>query len=121
MAKMTMAQMKETAKTIVLEKLERVYEDLGVEMVGNVAYVPLTVEGQEMWVEVKLTTKQWTNTKVSEAFDPFLARQEYEDEQKMKAEEKAIKAKEKEAKIARDNAKRAKAKKKVEEEGENNV
>ena len=119
MAKMTMAQMKETAKAIVLEKLEKVYEDLGVEMVGNVAYVPLTVEGQEMWVEVKLTTKQWTSTKVSEAFDPFVARQEYEEEQRMKAEEKAIKAKEKEAKIARSNAKRAKAKKDKEEDEDN--
>ena len=121
MAKMTTAQIKEVAKAKVLEALSPSYENLSAEMVGNVAYVPLTIEGIELWVEVKLTTKQWTNTKVSEAFDPFLARQEYEDEQKMKAEEKAIKAKEKEAKIARDNAKRAKAKKKVEEEGENNV
>lgn len=120
MAKMTMAQMKETAKTIVLEEFKKVYKDLDAEMVGNVAYVPLTVEGQEMWVEVKLTTKQWTSTKVSEAFDPFIARQEYEEEQRMKAEEKAIKAKEKEAKIARSNAKRDKAKK-VEEEGEDNA
>ena len=118
MAKMTMAQMKETAKAIVLEKLEKVYEDLGVEMVGNVAYAPITVEGQEMWVEVKLTTKQWTSTKVSDAFDPFVAREEYEAEKKMKEKEKAIKAKEKEAKIARDNARRAK---KVKEEGEDNA
>ena len=111
MAKMTTAQIKETAKNIVLEKLVPTYESLNVEMVGNVAYVPLTVEGVELWVEVKLTTKQWTSTKVSEAFDPFVAREDYEAEKRMKDEEKAIKAKEKEAKIARDNARRAKAKK----------
>ena len=106
MAKMTMAQMKEIAKAQVLEKLASTYEGMNVEMVGNVAYVPLTVEGQEMWVEIKLTTKQWTNTKVSDAFDPFVAREQYEEEMKIKAEEKAIKEKEKEAKIARSKAKR---------------
>lgn len=116
MAKMTMAQVKENAKLGVLENLKATYEAMGAEMVGNVAYIPQTVDGIEVWVEVKLTTKQWTDTKVSNAFDPFEAREAYEAEMKMKAEEKEIKEKEKKAKIERDNARRAKAKKVNEEE-----
>ena len=116
MAKMTTAQIKEVAKENVLVNLKELYENMGAEMVGKIAYVPQTVDGVEVWVEIKLTTKQWTNTKVSDAFDPFIAREEFETEQKMKEEEKAIKAKEKEAKIARSNAKRVKTKKAEESE-----
>lgn len=118
MAKMTAAQIKENAKLNVLNALKEFYESMGAEMVGNVAYIPQTVDGIEVWVEIKLTTKQWTNTKVADAFDPFVAREAYEAEQKIKEEEKAIKAKEKEAKIARSNAKRAKAKKVADESAE---
>ena len=106
MAKMTSAQVKENGKVQVLDKLTPVLEEMGAEMVGKTAYVPLTVDGIEIWVEVKLTTKQWTDTKVSEAFDPFVAREEYEAEMQIKAEEKAVKAREKEAKIARSAEKR---------------
>jgi hypothetical protein len=109
--KMTSAQIKETAKSTVLAKFTALYDSLSAEMVGNIAYIPVTVGGQEVWVEVKLTTKQWTDTKVSDAFDPFTAREEYEEEQRIKAEEKAIKEKEKAAKVARSAAKRAKTSK----------
>jgi hypothetical protein len=108
---MTSAQIKESAKSTVLAKFTALYDSLSAEMVGNIAYIPVTVGGQEVWVEVKLTTKQWTDTKVSDAFDPFTAREEYEEEQRIKAEEKAIKEKEKAAKVARSAAKRAKTSK----------
>lgn len=114
MAKMTAAQVKEIAKANVLESLKENYEALGAEMVGNVAYIPQTVDGIEVWVEIKLTTKQWTNTKVADAFDPFVAREVYEEDQRIKEEEKAIKAKEKEAKIARSKANRKSKEKTVE-------
>lgn len=50
------------------------------------SYVPVTVGEQEVWVEVKLTTKQFTDTKVSPAFDPFVAREEYEEDMRIKEE-----------------------------------
>ena len=71
--KMTAAEIKATAKENVLNVLRDVLESNGAEMVGNTAYIPQTVGEQEVWVEVKLTTKQYTDTKVSKAFDPFVA------------------------------------------------
>ena len=91
--KMTAAEIKATAKAEVLAELSAKLDELGAEMVGNVAYIPQTVGEQEVWVEVKLTTKQYTDTKVSKAFDPFVAREEYEEEQKIKRDEAEAKAK----------------------------
>ena len=91
--KMTAAEIKATAKAEVLAELSAKLDELGAEMVGNVAYVPQTIGEQEVWVEVKLTTKQYTDTKVSKAFDPFVAREEYEAEQEIKRAEAEAKAK----------------------------
>lgn len=90
--KMTAAEIKATAKMNVLNALSDRLEELGAEMVGKIAYVPLTIGEQEVWVEVKLTTKQYTDTKVSKAFDPFVAREEYEVEQEIKRAEAEAKA-----------------------------
>jgi hypothetical protein len=91
--KITAAEIKATAKANVLAELSSKLEELGAEMVGNVAYIPQTVGEQEVWVEVKLTTKQYTDTSVSKAFDPFVARENYESEQAVKAAEAEAKAK----------------------------
>ena len=91
--RMTAAEIKATANVNVLGALSDKLEELGAEMVGNVAYVPQTIGEQEVWVEVKLTTKQYTDTKVSKAFDPFVARAEYEEEQEIKRIEAEAKAK----------------------------
>lgn len=108
--KMTAAEIKATAKVNVLAELSAKLEELGAEMVGNVAYVPQTIGEQEVWVEVKLTTKQYTDTKVSKAFDPFVAREEYEAEQEIKRAEAEAKAKAK-----ADKAKSKKSRKSADE------
>lgn len=110
--KMTAAEIKATAKAEVLAELSAKLDELGVEMVGNVAYVPKTVGGQEVWVEVKLTTKQYTDTKVSKAFDPFVAREEYEAEQEIKRAEVEAKAK---AKADKAKSKKSRSRKTADE------
>lgn len=110
--KMTAAEIKATAKENVLNVLRDVLESNGAEMVGNTAYLPQTVGEQEVWVEVKLTTKQYTDTKVSKAFDPFVAREEYETEQAIKAAEAEAKAK---AKADKAKSKKSRSRKSADE------
>ena len=110
--KMTAAEIKATAKVNVLTELSAKLEELGAEMVGNVVYIPQTIGEQEVWVEVKLTTKQYTDTKVSKAFDPFVAREEYEAEQEIKRAEAEAKAK---AKADKAKSKKSRSRKSADE------
>lgn len=110
--KMTAAEIKATAKAEVLAELSAKLNELGAEMVGNVAYIPQTVGEQEVWVEIKLTTKQYTDTKVSKAFDPFVAREEYEAEQEIKRAEVEAKAK---AKADKAKSKKSRSRKTADE------
>ena len=66
-----------------------------------------TVDGQEVWTEVTVKSKAYKDTKVSKAFDPFEAAQEWEAEKKIKADNKAAKEAEKTAKIAKVKEKKA--------------
>ena len=91
--KMTMAQIKAAAKEKVFNALAQKYEELSGEVIGSNAYIPVTIGDQELWVEVKLTSKQYTDTKVSKAFDPFVAREAYEADLTIKRAEAAAKEK----------------------------
>ena len=66
-----------------------------------------TVDGQEVWTEVTVKSKAYKDTKVSKAFDPFEAAQEWEAEKRIKDENKAAKAAEKAAKVAKAKEKKA--------------
>ena len=68
-----------------------------------------TVEGQEVWTEVSVKSKAWKDTKVSKAFDPFVAAEEWEAEKRIKADAKAAKDAEKAAKVAKAKAKKEEA------------
>ena len=67
------------------------------------------VEGQEVWCEVTVKSKAYKDTKVSKAFDPYEAAQEWEAERRIKDEAKATKAAEKAAKVAKAKAKKEEA------------
>lgn len=107
MEKMTAAMMKETAKRNVLALLAETLEANGAERYGSdfEVAIPTEVNGQEIWVGVVLTAKQYTATKVSDPFDPFALRAEYDEEQRIKAAEKAEKDKAKAEAKARREAK----------------
>jgi len=68
-----------------------------------------TVDGQEVWTEVTVKSKSWKDTKVSKAFDPFVAAEEWEAEKRIKADAKAVKDAEKAAKVAKAKAKKEEA------------
>ena len=57
------------------------------------------VDGQEIWTEVSVKSKAWKDTKVSKAFDPFIAAEEWEAERKIKVQNKEEKEREKQKKI----------------------
>ena len=59
------------------------------------------VDGQEIWTEVSVKSKAYKDTKVSKAFDPYEAAQEWETARKVKADNKAAKEAEKAAKVAK--------------------
>lgn len=111
MGKITDAQMKENAKMEAFGRLTEILEKMGAEQVSSFTFaVPTVQEGQEVWVEIDLTAKQWKPTKVTSAYDPFEKARIWKEEQETKASEKAQKLAEKNAKIKRDTTARAKAK-----------
>ena len=66
-----------------------------------------TVDGQEIWTEVTVKSKAYKPTKVSPAFDPYEAAAAWEEEKKIKADNKAAKDAEKAAKVAKVKEKKA--------------
>ena len=95
MATMKKSEILETAKRNVLSNVVNVLNDLGAERYGsdfNLA-IPTTVDGIEVWVKVDLTAANYSDTKVSKAFDPFVKRAEYDEEMAIKAKEAEAKAK----------------------------
>ena len=59
------------------------------------------VDGQEVWTEITVKSKAYKPTKVAEAFDPFVAAEAWQEEKRIKAEEKAAKDAEKAKKVAK--------------------
>ena len=105
--KRTMEQTRAVAKAQVLALLATALTENGAETVEPFTLAIATdVDGQEIWVEIKFTAKQWKATKTSEAYNPFEKAAEFNAEQAIKQKEADEKAKIKAAKIARDDAKR---------------
>lgn len=100
---MKKSEILESAKNTVLNNLVSVLNDMGAERYGSPFQmaVPTTVDGIEVWVKVDLTAANYADTKVSKAFDPFVKRSEYDEEQAIKAKEAEAKAKAREEKKAR--------------------
>ena len=115
--KMTTPVIKATAKIDVFDAIKPTLDNLNAEYVGNVAYIPMTYGDIEVWVEVKLTTKNWYDSKSSignviKGFDVFEKQREYEEEQEIKRIEAEAKAK---AKADKEKQKKSKSKSKGEE------
>ena len=115
MAKLTQAQVKEMAKANVLKTFEDVIRSNEEAVIlGNVAYIPTEVEDKTIWVEVKLTSKNWYDTATTTAFDIGETIEEYETEQEIRRKRDEEREAKKKAKLA----KQAERKKKKEEEEE---
>ena len=112
MAKLTQAQVKALAKENVLGMFkDKIVENDEAVILDNIAYIPTEVNGQEIWVEMKFTSKNWYDTSTTTAFDIGAVIEEYETEQEIRKR----KAEEKEAKKKAKLAKQAERKKKTEE------
>ena len=115
--KMTTPVIKATAKADVFESIKPTLDGLNAEYIGNVAYIPMSYGDVEVWVEVKLTTKNWYDSKSStgnviKGFDVFEKQKEYEEEMEIKRIEAEAKAK---AKADKEKQKKSKSKSKGEE------
>ena len=115
--KMTTPVIKATAKADVFESIKPALDEMNAEYVGNVAYIPMTYGDVEVWVEVKLTAKNWYDSKSStgntiKGFDVFEKQREYEAEMEVKRIEAEAKAK---AKADKEKQKRSRTKVKAEE------
>ena len=106
MAKLTMAQVKEQAKVRGFEAIKDSLELAEAVQFADYKFAILTeVEGQEVWVEIALTAKQYTDTKIASAFDPYEVAKEWQLEKETKEKEAQTKAKAKADKIAKSKAK----------------
>ena len=104
---MNMMQKKVAARSMTVNALAEVLESLSAVQFGDANFAVLQeVDGQEVWTEISVKAKSFTDTKVSPAFDPFEVAQVWQEEKQMKEEARAQKAKEKAEKIARDEAAR---------------
>jgi len=107
---MNATEMKNAARNATIAALRDALEDQAAVQFADASWAILqTIEGQEIWVEVSVKTKAYKPTKVSPAFDPYEAAEAWQEEKRIKVEEKAAKDAEKAKKIA-------KAKEKKEEE-----
>lgn len=113
----TAMRIKAEAKRLVMEAIQNgQWAELNPEFVGATPYIPVTINKTETWVEIKLTTKQWTDTKISSAFDPFAAAAQYEEEMRIKEEEAGAAKKAKEEAARMKKSKNSRKKTKVEKE-----
>lgn len=109
---MNATEMKNAARNATIAALHDALEDQAAVQFADASWAILqTIEGQEIWVEVSVKTKAYKPTKVSPAFDPYEAAEAWQEEKRIKAEEKAAKDAEKAKKVAK-----AKEKKEKEEE-----
>ena len=95
--KMTSPVIKATAKADVFEAIKSTLDGLNAEYIGNIAYIPMNYDDVEVWVEVKLTTKNWYDSKSStgniiKGFDVFEKQREYNQEMEIKRIEAEAKA-----------------------------
>jgi len=101
-------EIKSTARQMTIAALMPILQENEAVKFADASFAILqTVDGQEVWTEVTVKSKAYKPTKVSIAFDPFEAAQEWEAEKRIKDENKAAKAAEKAAKVAKAKEKKA--------------
>ena len=109
---MNATEIKNAARNVTIAALRDTLEEQAAVQFADASWAILqTIDGQEVWVEVSVKTKTYKPTKVSPAFDPYEAAEAWQEEKRIKAEEKAAKDAEKAKKVAK-----AKEKKEKEEE-----
>lgn len=108
---MNATEMKNAARNSTISVIMPALQSVDAIQFGDASWAILQeIDGQEIWCEVTVKTKAYTDTQRSPAFDPFVAAEDWKTEKEMKAEKAAEKQEKKEKKIAADKAKREKKK-----------
>lgn len=101
-------EIKSTARQMTIAALMPILQENEAVKFADASFAILQeVDGQEVWTEVTVKSKAYKPTKVSPAFDPYIQAAEWEEEKKIKADNKAAKDAEKAAKIAKAKEKKA--------------
>lgn len=104
---MNAAEIKSTARQEVIAMLLPTLQENNAKKFGDASFaVPREVDGQKLWVEVMVRTKQYKDTKVSPAFDPDEAARAWQAEKEIKAANAEMKKAEHEKKVSAARTKR---------------
>lgn len=102
-------EMKKAARNSAVEIILPALESVDAVQFADASWAILReVDGQEIWCEVTVKTKAYTDTQRGPAFDPFVAAEDWKADNDLKTAKAAEKAAAKEKKIAADKAKREK-------------
>ena len=105
---MNATEIKNAARNATIAALRDALEDQAAVQFADASWAILqTIDGQEVWTEVTIKTKAYKATKVTPVFDPYEVAEAWQEDKRIKAEEKAEKDAEKAKKVA--NAKEKKA------------
>ena len=90
---MNASEIKSTARNTTAALLTDVLEaNEAVQFADGSWAILQVVDGQEVWTEITVKSKAYKATKVSPAFDPYVAAQEWQNDKAMKATKAAEKA-----------------------------
>lgn len=103
---MNAMEMKNTARAMTLTAIMDALNANDAVQFGDASFAILqNVDGQEIWTEVTVKAKAYKPTKVADAFDPFVAAEDWKLEKEAKAQAKAERDAEKARKVAKAKAK----------------
>lgn len=95
-------EIRTAARALTVETLTAVLDANDAVQFADASWAILqNVDGQEVWTEITVKSKAYKPTKVADAFDPFVAAEAWQEEKRIKAEEKAAKDAEKAKKVAK--------------------
>lgn len=105
MAKMKVMEIQKAVKSSAFAEIKELFGERAEQFNDFELAVPVEVDGRECWAKVSVVCGQLTDTKSSNAFDPFVARELWEEDKATKEKIAQEKAKAKADKIARSKAK----------------
>jgi predicted protein tyrosine phosphatase len=102
---MKVAEIQAKVKETVFNEIANLFAENGEQFGDFEIAVPVTVENVERWAKVSVVCGQLKDTKTSKAFDPFVARENWELDKEYKKNLAESKAKAKADKLAKAKSK----------------
>lgn len=103
---MKMADIQKEVKSVAFEDIKSLFAEKGEQYGDFEIAVPVEIEGEgEFWAKVSVVCGQIKDSKSSKAFDPFVAKADWEADKEYKAKLAEEKAKAKAEKIAKSKSK----------------